>query len=297
MLSPSIPSHQDTLIPPYPACAAQASGALSTAPISSGPGPPKTTPCLQREAGIAPGRVASGWGRSHGAGEDRPQPHGGARIAQSPTLPDADRLPGQRADMPLPAYPRCTSALQEAASVGNTLVSEKPTFSVPPRADHKCSAQLPPNALNASGRADLFPSTLELSSLTVGLPSKRSVNAGAPGDNVSASLTALPSRTPPMAASLAWQPKAGGQAVHAGRLPSTLLAASPAWQTNVRRLPVDAGDPTADMAMALGCSLGELAVNAGLPGGDASVALAALRFALAHPRSYGRALLRPSPGS
>ena len=203
--------------------------------------------------------------------------------------------------MPLPPYPRCTNALQEAASVGNTLVLEKPYFSVPRAApllaDHKCSAQLPPDALNASGRADLIPSTLDLSSLTAGLPSMRAVNAGAPGDNVSASLTAFPPRTPPMAASPAWQLTAGGQAVHAGRLPNTLLAAPPACQTNVRRRLVDAGDPTADTAVALGCSLGELAVNAGLPGGDASVALAALRFALAHPRSSGRALLCPSPGS
>ena len=202
--------------------------------------------------------------------------------------------------MPLPAYPRCTNALQEAGSIGNTLVSETPFFTVPraapPRADHKYSAQLPPNALNASGRADSIPSTLGLSSLTAGVRSMRAVNAGVPGDNVSASLTALLPRTPPMAASLAWQPKAGGQAVHAGRLPDMPLSASLAWQTSVRRRLVDAGDPTADTAMALGCSLGELAVNAGLPGGDASVALAALRFALAHPPSYGRALLRPSPG-
>ena len=49
------------------------------------------------------------------------------------------------------------------------------------------------------------------------------------------------------------------------------------------------GDPTADAALALGCRLGDLAVNARVHGRDASVALAALRFALTHPMSRGRA--------
>ena len=54
-------------------------------------------------------------------------------------------------------------------------------------------------------------------------------------------------------------------------------------------LPADRGDPTADAALALGCRLGDLAVNACVHGRDASAALAALRFALAHPLSRGRA--------
>ena len=54
------------------------------------------------------------------------------------------------------------------------------------------------------------------------------------------------------------------------------------------RLLADRGDPTADVALALGCHLGALAVNACMHGRDASTALAALRFALAHPLSHSR---------
>ena len=51
----------------------------------------------------------------------------------------------------------------------------------------------------------------------------------------------------------------------------------------------DRGDPTADAALALGCRLGDLAVNVRVHGRDASAALAAQRSALAHPLSRGRA--------
>jgi len=57
-------------------------------------------------------------------------------------------------------------------------------------------------------------------------------------------------------------------------------AAAPARRPR-RRLLAAAGDPTADAALALGCRLGELAVNSGARGRHAGAALAALRGALA----------------